>query len=311
MADALSGVLDSVRMRGSVFSRAALAAPFGVASGRTASGIFHAVLEGSLVARLADDGPAHELSAGDLVVFPFGDDHLILDAPDTPARPIGTLTTVDEHGMGDLVVEGGGPETRLICGTIDFDAAAAHPVFSLLPRMIVVRDLAPEVLARVTTLVDLIASEVRAPTTGSETLIARLTDALLVHVLRAYIDGLEPGQGGWLGALKDPDLRRAIALIHERPDEPWSVEQLAATAGLSRSAFFERFKRAVGESPSEYLTRWRVHVASQLLASGDASVAAAARHVGYATEAGFSNAFLRVMGVRPGAYRRAALVAAG
>lgn len=308
MADPLSGVLDAVRMRGSVFSRASLCAPFGVSSGRTDSGIFHAVVEGSLVAQLADGSATAQLAAGDLVLFPFGDDHLILDAPGSPHRPIGMLTTVDEDGMGDLVVEGTGPVTSLLCGTVDFDAEGAHPLFSLLPRMVVVRDLDPELVHAVRTLVDLIAAEVHAPTSGSGTLVARLTDALMVNVLRAYIAGLEPGDGGWLGALGDPVLQRALGLIHDRPAEPWTVEELAASVGLSRSAFFERFKRGVGESPAEYLTRWRIHVATRLLAEEGHSVAAAARRVGYATEAGFSNAFLRVMGMRPGAYRRQAAV---
>ncbi len=112
--------------------------------------------------------------------------------------------------------------------------------------------------------------------------------------------------GGWLGALKDPAIREAIGLIHRRPSYQWTAEELAGAAGLSRSAFFSRFRRTVGETPTEYLTRWRIHLATKLLREEDCSVAAAGRQVGYATEAAFSNAFLRVMGVRPGAYRKAA-----
>ncbi|MGF1667805.1 MAG: helix-turn-helix transcriptional regulator, partial [Acidimicrobiia bacterium] len=115
---------------------------------------------------------------------------------------------------------------------------------------------------------------------------------------------LDPGDGGWLGALKDPSLREAIHLMHHTPAHPWTIDELAHASGMSRSLFHQRFRETVGETPREYLTRWRMHVATRLLRDGR-SVAATGRQVGYVTEAAFSNAFLRVMGIRPGAYRRA------
>lgn len=127
-----------------------------------------------------------------------------------------------------------------------------------------------------------------------------------MYILRAYINDLDDESVGWLGALKDPALREVIGLVHRRPEYNWTAEELAAEVGMSRSALFVKFKESVGESPIEYLTRWRIHVATRLLREEGASVAAAGRQVGYQTEAAFSNAFLRVMGVRPGAYRRVA-----
>ena len=306
MSDALTDILRSVSMQGSVFSRAALAAPFGVESGSMPTGIFHAVVRGQPWAQVADNGEPIELEPGDIVMFPFGDNHLITDAPGRAHRPIGLLTGMDDRGMGHLVVEGGGARTSLICGTVTFDRGEAHPVFSMLPSMIHVRDLNGQNSGVVETLIDLIAAEVDNPVPGSEIVVARLTDVLIVYMLRAYINGLDSGVGGWLGALKDPALREAIGLMHRRPSYQWTAEELADAAGLSRSAFFARFRRTVGETPAEYLTRWRVHLATKLLREDDYSVAAAGRQVGYATEAAFSNAFLRVMGVRPGAYRKAA-----
>ena len=172
--------------------------------------------------------------------------------------------------------------------------------------MIHVRDLEGQISGVVETLIALIAAEVDSPSPGTEIVVARLTDVLIVHVLRAYIDQLEQGAGGWLGALKDPPICEAIGLIHRNPAYGWTAEELARAAGLSRSAFFSRFRGVVGETPAEYLTRWRIHLATGLLRDEGYSVAAAGRQVGYATEAAFSNAFLRVMSVRPGAYRRAA-----
>ncbi len=306
MADALTDILDSVRMRGSVFSRASLAAPWGVESGPTANGIFHAVVAGQVHARLAGTGEEVILERGDVVFMPFGDNHLLTDRPNRPTRPIGQLTTLDEAGMGHLVVDGEGAETSLICGTVEFDRGEAHPVFSMLPPLIHVRDTTGAVSRVVEALIELIAAEVDRSGPGSDTVVARLTDVLIVYVIRDYISRLPSNEVGWLGALRDPEISAALGLIHSQPDHPWTAIELARSVGLSRSVFFARFKKLVGESPSQYLTRWRVHLATRLLRSDGLSVTAVARKVGYGTDAAFSNAFVRVMGVRPGAYRRAA-----
>lgn len=293
-------------MQGSVFSRAALEAPWGVESGDMPTGIFHAVVRGRAWVRLSEGGVPVALERGDVVFMPFGDNHLMTAGPETPTRPIADLTTTDERGMGRLVVEGGGALTSLVCGTVSFDQGAAHPIFSMLPRLIHVQDPDGRMSDLVETLIRLIADEVDQPDAGTETVVARLTDVLVVYMLRNYINGLEPGQGGWLGGLKDPSIRISLGLIHRNPERSWTGASLAAAAGMSRSAFFARFRELVGESPSEYLTRWRVHVGSQLLRDENQSVGAAARRVGYASEAAFSNAFTRLMGVRPGAYRKTA-----
>jgi len=306
MSDALSDILRSVRMEGAVFSRAALNAPWGVESGELTTGVFHAVVRGRAWARLAGDDEFIELAPGDVVFMPFGDNHLLTDRPDSSTRPIGALTTTDSRGMGHLAVEGVGPHTSLICGTVAFDQGGAHPVFSLLPSLLHVHDPDGRV-ARVTeSLITLIADEVDRADPGTETIVARLTDVLIVYMLRAYIAGLEPGEGGWLGGLKDPGICEALGLIHRSPERNWKVAELAAGAAMSRSAFFSRFRDLVGETPAEYLTRWRIHVASRYLRDDGLSASEAGRRVGYSTEAAFSNAFLRVMGVRPGAYKRAA-----
>lgn len=306
MTDALAEVLDSVRMSGSVFSRASLSAPWGVESGQTSQGIFHAVVRGRVHARLAGRSDEVILERGDVVLMPFGDNHLLTDQKGRPTRPIGQLTTVDSAGMGHLLVEGAGDETSLICGTVEFDRGEAHPVFSMLPPLIHVRDNEGSIARVVETLIELIAEEVDDAVPGSETVVARLTDILIIYVIRDYISRLPSNEVGWLGALRDREISGALGLIHSRPEHPWTASELASLVGVSRSVFFARFKQLVGESPSQYLTRWRVHLATRLLRGQGMSVTAVARQVGYGTDAAFSNAFVRVMGVRPGAYRRAA-----
>ena len=287
-----------------MFSRAALAAPWGVESGQMATGIFHAVVRGRAWVRLAAGGEELELGPGDVVFMPFGDNHLITDVPDRPTRYIGDITTVDDNGMGHLVVDGDGPHTSLVCGSVTFDGGEAHPVFSLLPPMLRVRDSDGRAARLIDDIIRLIADEVDGYRPGSDTVVARLTDVLVIYVLRSFIDSLPDGQVGWLVALRDPVLAEALRLIHREPEAGWTVDELAQHVGLSRSSFFARFRQGVGETPAEYITRWRIHAATRLLREEGLSVAATARQVGYGTEAAFSNAFLRVMGVRPGAYKK-------
>lgn len=306
MSDALSTILTSVRMEGSLFSRAELSAPWGVESGEMATGVFHAVVHGSVFVQLVEGGNPVELTRGDVVFMPFGSNHLMTDRPDRQSAPIGELTTVDELGMGHLVVNGGGEQTSLICGTASFDADGPHPMFTMLPEIIHVRDLDGRLASMVERLIALIADEVDRPLPGTQTIVARLTDALIAYVLRSYVHQLPDGAGGWLGGLRDPAVAEALGLMHANPSNDWTVAALAEAVGMSRSALHARFRDTVGDTPAEYLRRWRVHVAARLLREQSCSVASAAGAVGYRTEAAFSNAFLRVMGVRPGAYKRAA-----
>lgn len=302
--DALTDILRSVRMQGAVFSKASLGTPWGVESGDFPTGVFHAVVSGSMHARLAGTQETTTMRQGDVVFIPHGHNHVLGSHPDSPTQLIGELTTTDETGMGHLIVAGAEPTTALLCGTVSFESETTHPIFSMLPPMLHIVDSGGRLSQAVQTLIHLIAEELERRQPGTETVVARHTDALVVYLLRAYVNGLEPGEGGWLGGLKDPRIAAALGHIHRTADQYWTVGDLAAASGMSRSGFFSLFRELVGDSPMDYLTRWRMHLASQLLRSDGCSVAETARQVGYATETGFSNAFVRTMGVRPGTYRR-------
>jgi AraC-like DNA-binding protein/uncharacterized cupin superfamily protein len=303
--DPLTAGLRALRMRGSVFSRAEMAAPFGVRSGPLPFGVFHAVVSGRCVLRTpdADGGDPVELLQGDVVYLPRGTDHVLADNDWRPAVPRATFAPRQgPDGMELLRVPGEGDETVLLCGRVEVGDEQGEPVLELLPDVVHVSQHSNGVGAQIPALISLIAAELSSGSLGSAATAARLTDVLVLHMIRYHVESLTEADTGWLRAMSDPQISQAIGLIHNKPAQRWTAAALAREVGLSRSAFFQRFTRLVGEGPIEYLTRWRVHVASRQLRDGD-SVAAAARSVGYASEASFSDAFLRVTGTRPGSIR--------
>ncbi len=303
--DPLTAGLRALRMRGSLFSRAEMAAPFGVRSGPLPFGVFHAVVTGRCVLRTPDHGGSApvELVQGDVVYLPNGADHILADTEWRPATPRSSLgARPGPDGMELLRVPGDGDETVLLCGRVEMNDSDRQPVLQLLPDVVHVSQHTSGVGAQIPTLIGLIAAELDNGSPGSGATVARLTDVLVLHMIRYHVEHLTDADTGWLRAMSDPQISQAIGLIHNRPAQPWTAAGLAREIGLSRSAFFGRFTRLVGEGPIEYLTRWRMHVAGNRLRDGN-SVASAARAVGYASEASFSDAFLRITGTRPGLFR--------
>jgi AraC-like DNA-binding protein len=207
-----------------------------------------------------------------------------------------------------LVVEGGGePERRrILCGFLGCDALPFNPVLGPLPRLIHVRRPATGGPDRLSHLIAFAADEVRENRAGREGVLLRISELMFIEVLRRYLLTLAPDQTGWLAALRDPVIGRALALLHERPSDPWTVEALAQRAGVSRSGLAERFAALVGQPPMQYLARWRMQLAAGLLAAEQAKVSAVALEVGYDSEAAFSRAFKALVGVTPAAWRKRA-----
>ena len=321
-SDALAEVLRHVRLESSVFARAALSAPWAVSTNGLDGGIFHAVVRGRCVAipsphEGTKKGRAPrpiELATGDVVLLPYGDPHVMADRPGRRAVPIrGRVRAPDDGGVGLLSIDGGGEETSLVCGRFDVERASSaggdrgvggpHPLLGLLPRVVHMRADDPALTAWLPPLVTALAYELDHPQPGSSTIITRLADVLVVHAIRACVrDGTT--DGGWLGALRDPRIARALDLLHARPREPWTAAALAEAVGMGRSAFFDRWTVLVGEPPAQYLARWRMHLAQRSLREGEGSVAEIGRRFGYDSEAAFSRAFKRLVGVSPGTLRR-------
>lgn len=299
--DGLTRVLEQCRLSSTIFSRAVLEHPWSVhTSGTRDAGIFHGVVEGECTVAVAEADPVR-LARGDVVFLPRGDAHVM--SSDPSLAPDSLSDHVRRAGEGEIVdrleIRGGGARTRLVCGSVRFAHGGVHPLLDVLPRVVrVERD--PLVAGAVA----LLHREVSSPSEGAGAMITRVADALLVQGIRRAIadgDGLERG---WLLGLRDPQIGRAIACVHREPERGWTVALLARRAGMSRSAFAARFHELVGEPPTRYLTRWRIHLATGALADADASLAEVAESVGYTSETAFSKAFKRLLGVSPGAYRR-------
>lgn len=314
--DALSDVLRLVRLTGAVFLHGELSAPWGVCAPSAAEAatalmpaaehlvFYHLVTEGSCVAIIAGADPV-PLVAGDLVLFPHGDAHVMASAPDVKAVPAWEVYSPPPPGeVVGLRCGGGGVVTRLVCGFLACEKGPCNPLLDALPPILRVNVRADPTATWIEASLRFGASEAAAQRSGGATVLAKLSELLFVEALRSFIESLPPEQTGWLAGLRDRFVGRALALLHARPAHPWSVDELAREVGLSRSALADRFTTLLGQPPVQYLTRWRLQLAAQKLRAGQASVAQVAEDVGYESEAAFSRAFKREIGTPPSAWRR-------
>ncbi len=265
---------------------------------------FHVVTTGE--ARLEVEGAEpRTLRPGDLALVPHGEGHLLRSEPGVPAPAIEGLPhdfvsdryAVVRHGAG-------GPATTLICGAVRLDHPAAYDLVRLLPGTIHVEGSSSARADWLQSTVRLLVTEAGEVRPGGETVITRLSYVLVIQAIRSWIEFDPAARTGWLGALQDPQIGRAIALIHRDPARDWTVASLARELAMSRSAFAARFTQLVDEPAMHYVTRWRMHVALDWLREDGAAVGELARRLGYRSEAAFSRAFKRVVGVPPGAVRR-------
>lgn len=304
MEDVLSQLLDDLRVESTLYCRVEVSEPWAVAyPGGEAAG-FHVVLEGRCT--LAREGAEPlALEAGDLVVLPHGTAHVLRGAAPARAEPIEALAARGREGLA--VRHGGaGERAAYLCGAFRFGARRDHPLLSALPETIHVPARARAGIPWLETHLAAIACEAQSGRPGAEMVMARLSDVLFVQAVRAHLAALPEAARGWLGALRDPPVARALALIHRHPERPWTVESLGRAVAMSRSVFAARFAEVVGEPPLAYLARWRMHRARALLRDGSARTGRIARMLGYGSEAAFSTAFKRWTGMAPGAWRKAA-----
>jgi AraC-like DNA-binding protein len=320
--DTLSDLLRAVRFRGALFYYVEGASPW-VAEAPAACEIlpailpgaehmieFHGLVEGACWAGIVGDAPIR-LEAGDVILFPQGDPHVLSSAPGMRAPVDDNLyLSARPPQLPYALSVGGGPgacageSATIVCGFLGLDARPFNPLLAALPRVLRVpgRTLGPD--SWVTTLLRSVVDESNQRRPGGEAVLERMSEMLFVEALRRHVDALPAEQTGWLAGLRDPAVGRALALLHERPGAPWTLEKLGEEAGLSRSSLHERFVHFIGQPPMQYLTRWRMQVAAGLLRDTGAKLVEIALQVGYESEAAFSRAFKREVGVAPGAWRQ-------
>jgi AraC-like DNA-binding protein len=313
--DALSDVLRAVRLKGAIFFDVHASDPWAAetpAGGQIVGRMFpsagnliayHAITRGTCWAVVAGEPPLF-LTEGDVVVIPHGDAHVLSSQPGLRGtqdvaryRAPNELELPVSISMGDGAVESAG----FVCGFLGCDARPYNPLLGSLPRLFKVTDQPGGPLCAY---VQIALAESKQPRIGSLSVLGRLSELMFVDVIRRYLETLPPERADWLAGLRDPYIGRALAQMHRDPARHWTLQALARNVAMSRSAFAEHFTRFVGTPPMQYLANWRMQIAaSQLLGTTD-SVVAIANHIGYDSEAAFSRAFKKALGVPPSEWRK-------
>ncbi|HEY3326659.1 MAG TPA: AraC family transcriptional regulator [Novimethylophilus sp.] len=304
--DALTDILASMRLRGEVYFRCELSAPWGMDIDRTPVAEFHVVARGSCWLKMADMEKSICLEAGDVVVFPHGHAHVLLDAPDSVALPAEAIIgsrKIDRYGP--VVYGSGGTTANILCGYFEFDRNVRYPLIDALPPLIHIQGADATEMSWLQTTINFICYETRAMRPGTEAVVNRLVEVLFAQIMRAYI-AQTATPPGILGAIADAKVGLALNAMHLRPEYAWSLEELAQHAGMSRTAFTQRFHTLAGRTPMHYLTEWRMQKAKEMLISTSMTMPTIAERVGYQSEASFGKAFKKYIGVSPGACRREA-----
>ena len=313
--DAFSDVLRVIRLTGGVFLEAQMSAPWCINGKISAEDCkpfqvaprhviaSHFVALGKMQLRV-DGEDAIDVGAGELVLLPHNDAHSF--GSDLNAAPLSAHEVVQPPavaGISRIKYGGGGEVTQVLCGFLGAESSF-DPLLSALPPVLKLDIRSTASGAWIESSFRFAVSEIVAGRMGSATVIAKLSELLFVEAVSQYVASLPASRRGWLAGLRDPQVGRALALLHARLAEGWTAEALASEVGMSRSVFAERFTTLVGQPPMQYLTLWRMHMAAQRLREGHGSVAQVAFAVGYESEAAFSRAFKRQFGKSPGSWRR-------
>jgi AraC-like DNA-binding protein len=302
--DPLSEVFGSMSIQEAVYKRLEATAPWGVRySGDTGPRIrFILVVRGSALLRFKSPRRTISLSAGDLFISILSyEPFTLVDHPRSAVVDSSEVLKLEVDGV--IHYGGGGPLTTLVCGAFGMSTLGAPLISTFLPRLVHLR-LEQNRSHAFQTVLDLLAAETGQPGIASSCLISSLYESMFVYAIRAYASSSAAPPNGWLAAISDKHLSKAIEAMHSSLDRNWSVESLAREARMSRSAFALKFRTVLGQTPLEYLTQWRMYKAGALIRSSNTSFSEAALAVGYGSESSFSRVFRREMGIAPREFRR-------
>jgi len=309
--DALTEVLNTVRVRSTVYCPIEIGAPWGLYIAKEIGVPFFILVKGSAYLQIDELKIRRYLNEGDFILITKKCACKVADSPQSKINDLQEwLQRNPPRPDGTYKVEGKGEITNFIGGTFFFENHESHPLLKILPTFIHFsgRTGKPDEDGKVVdwfkTSLDFLSTEAALRKPGAEPIITRLSDILFIQAVRAYANSVSDEQPGWFAAAADPQIGNAIANIHRMPQSPWTVEQLAILSGMSRSSFANRFTKLVGEPPLRYLSRWRMHKAIEMIHENRMTTAEIASLVGYESEAAFSKAFKKLNGQGPGAFRR-------
>jgi AraC-like DNA-binding protein len=309
--DPLSDLLRVVRLEGAYFFAVEAAEPWSVEtvaakelSPRIMPGAehlisYHILTDGRCYAGLLDEDQV-ELVAGDVIVFPHGDAHVMSSGRGVRVGPDVHSTAPDRFPYTVVLGDQGPRAVSFVCGFLGCERLPFNPLLAALPRRMHMRGMSNAWLGG---FARQLTEESRLGRPGADTVLTRMAELMFIEVLRRYLEELPPGQTGWLAGLRDEVVGRVLTLLHGQPGHPWTLPELAREAASSRSALAKRFALLVGQPPMQYLAQWRMQVAASLLAQSGAKVATIGADVGYDSEAAFSRAFKKATGLAPGAWR--------
>jgi AraC-like DNA-binding protein len=318
-ADALSDVLRAVRLTGAVFFHLDVRSPWVAETPPAAECApfvmpnagylieYHVITRGHCWAGLIDEEPV-QLEAGDIIVFPQGDAHVLSSEPGMRFKPnLANFEGADSTQLPfQLQFGGNGPEEAgVVCGFLSCDDRPFNPLLTTLPRLLRLPADSPHRSAWLNHIIQAAIDEAVDKRSGGESVLGRLSELMFIEVVRSYTQSLPAGQTGWLAGLADRHIAAALNAMHGKPSYAWTIGELAKTAGLARSVFAERFVHLIGQPPIQYLTEWRMQLATGLLLNTNDSIARVAFMTGYTSEAAFSRAFKKVIASPPSEWRRA------
>ena len=310
--DPLGEALYFLRMSGTFYCRCEFSEPWGLSLPELPGTLmFHVVTTGRCWLEVEGLEPCL-LQPGDLALVPHGAGHTMASEPGRPGPGLFDLPREELSERYEVLrQDGGGATMTMLCGAVEFDHPTARHLVSMLPGVVCVDAAAAPQAEWIRSTLRLIAAEASELRPGGETIVTRLADVLVIQAIRSWIEHDPAARYGWLGALRDPQIGRAITLMHREPAHDWTVALLASEVAMSRSAFAARFTDLVGEPPMQYLARWRMYLAATWLREEDAALGELALRLGYQSEAAFSRAFKRFFRISPVAVRRGERAPAG
>ena len=295
--DVLSDVLRAIRLYASSYYCAEFSSPWGIDEPQAECGTFHVVIRGNAWLMTEELTSPIFLSTGDIIAFPTGSPHQVSDQLGCQLMAGGEVLKRIRSNRSPF--SDGQSVVTLLCGYFQYQTDTGLPLLRDMPSMLHIKTEEEPELAWLNHLIKTLAYESRSLQAGNAVVVDRLTEVLVIQLLRWHMSR-QQNTPGYFQALGDDKLSRALSLIHQEPGKAWTVESLGLAVSMSRTSFANRFQSIVGMTPLAYLSQWRMHIAHGLLAEGKLSMLSIAETVGYKSEASFGKAFKKIMGISPG-----------